>query len=334
MKKYIKLTFLGALMAVSFSGCLKDKGFDNGQYGVQVIEKKAVALPQAGTIKYAIFSSDASQIIAAPTFSAESINKPTSDIKVKFALKPDLVAADPDLTLLPAEEYSINLDGVIKAGQVVDTLELEIKKSSNLDPNKIYGLGLELVSADNGYQVAANLKEVLIKIAVKNKYDGIYKVTGAFKDLAAAGASFTARYPLTYFLVTTGPSSADVNMIINGEIVPGYLFNTPTGGSYYGRWGLQVIFNTTTDAVSEVRNYYGDPVNPANFVGDPSGGSGAPDYIASNSRQAVLDPTGINAFDESTKTIRIKYFMLQPSVVPSGPRATFDETWEFIEPRP
>lgn len=334
MKKYIKLTFLGALMAVSFSGCLKDKGFDNGQYGVDVIEKKGVALPQAGTISYAILSSDESQIIKAPTFTAESINKPTSDIKVKFALNPNLVAADPDLTLLPAEEYSINLDGVIKAGQIVDTLELEIKKSSNLDPNKIYGLGLELVSADNGYQVAANLKEVLIKIVVKNKYDGIYKVTGTFSDISSAGASFTSRYPLTYFLITTGPTSADVCMVINGEIVPGYLFKTPTGGSYYGRWGLQIFFDPATDAVSELRNYYGDPVNPANFIGDPSGGSGAPDYIASNSRQAALDPTGINAYDEATKTIRIKYFMLQPSTVPTGPRCFFDETWEYAESRP
>lgn len=332
MKKYLKLTFLGALMAVSFSGCLKDKGFDNGQYGVQVIEKKAVALPQAGTVSYALLASDEPQKIAAPTFSAESINKPTSDIKVKFALKPDLVAADPDLTLLPDNEYTINLDGVIKAGQVVDTLELVVNKTNNLDPTKIYGLGLELVSADNGYQVAANLKEVLIKIAIKNKYDGVYEVTGTFKDFA--NAAFTGRYPLTYFLVTTGPNSADVCMIINGEIVPGYLFNNAGSGSFFGRFGLQIFFDPATDAVAEVRNYYGDPVNASNGIGDPSGGTGAPDYAASNGRRAVLDPTGINAYNATEKKIRIKYFMLQPSVVPSGPRSSFDETWEYVEPRP
>ncbi|MBU3713451.1 MAG: DUF1735 domain-containing protein [Ferruginibacter sp.] len=333
MKKYLKLTFLTALIGISLTGCLKDKGFDNGDYGVQVIEKKAVALPQAGTLTFAIFSSDESQIINAPTFSAESINKPTTDINVKFKLKPELVDADPDLTLLPADEYSINLDGKIAAGQIVDTLQLEIKKSSNLDPNKIYALGLELVSADNGYQVAANLKEVLIKIVIKNKYDGVYKVTGTYQDVAPVGANYTARYPLYYFLVTTGPSSVDVYLLVNGEFVPAYLFNTPDGPSYYGRWGLQAFFDPATDAVSEIRNYYGDPANPSNFVGDPSGGTGAPDYISSNTRKAELDPTGINAYDAASKKIRVKYFMIQPSVVPSGPRGFFDETWEFLEPR-
>ncbi len=333
MKKFLKLTFLAGLMGFTLTGCLKDKGFDNGEYGVQVIEKKAVALPQAGTISFAIFSSNESQVINAPTFTAESINKPTTDINVKFKLKPELVDADPDLTLLPADEYSINLDGKIAAGQIVDTLQLEIKKSSNLDPNKVYALGLELVSADNGYQVAANLKEVLIKIVIKNKYDGIYKISGTYLDVSPAGADFTSRYPLYYFLVTTGPGSVDVYMFLNGEFVPAYAFTSSVGPQYYGRWGLQLFFNTATDAVSDIRNYYGDPANPANFVGDPSGGTGAPDYIASNTRKASLDPTGINAYDPATKTIKIKYFMLQPSVVPSGPRGFFDETWEFVESR-
>ncbi len=334
MKQFIKLTFIGAAMAVAFSGCLKDKGYEDGQYGVQVIEKKGVSLPQAiaGTASFALFSSDNPQILAAPVFALEAIGRQTTDVNVTFALKPDLVAADPTLTLLPATEYVLNLTAKIAAGQLVDTLEITIPKSSNLDPNLTYALGIELVSADNGFQVASNMKEVLIKLSVKNKYDGLYEATGTFVDVS--NAAFVSRYPLEYYLITTGPSTVNVCALINGEIVPGYLFSNAGVGTLYGRFGLQAFFDPTTDAIVEIRNYYGDPSNPANGVGDPSGGTGAPDYFSSNGRGAVLDPSGVNAYDAATKTVRIKYFMLQPSVVPTGPRSFFDETWTYIGPRP
>jgi hypothetical protein len=336
MKNILKLTLIGAVMMTAFSGCLKDKGFENGEYGMQVIERKAVSLPQAigGTVSFAILSSDQSQVIAAPVFALEALGRQSSDVNVEFALAPNLVAADPSLTLLPADQYQINLSGKIAAGQLLDTLEITIPRSANLDPNAVYGLGLELISADNGFQVASNMKQVLIKVTVKNKYDGLYEVTGSYRDVSPAGATFTGRYPLEYYLVTTGPASVNVCMEINGEIAPGYLFNAGGGGSYYGSFGSQVFFDPATDAISDMRNYYGDPNNPATGVGNPGAGSGAPNYAASNGRRVTLDPSGVNAYDEATKTVKVKYFMLQPSVVPGGPRAFFDETWVYIGPRP
>lgn len=336
MKHILKLTFIGTAMMVALSGCLKDDGYDSGQYGVQVIEKKGVSLPQAvaGSVSFALFSQDESQVLPAPVFALEAINRQTVDVNVQFALKPDLVAADPSLTLLPADQYSVDLNAKIAAGQLLDTLEITIPRSSNLDPNLIYGLGLELVSADNGFQVASNLKEVLIKITVKNKYDGLYEATGTYQDVSAVGANFSGRYPLEYYLVTTGPSSVNVCMDINGEIVPGYLFSNAGAGSYYGSFGLMVFFDGATDAITSIRNYYGDPSNPATGVGNPALGSGAPNYQSANFRSATLDPTGVNAYNAADKTVSIKYFMIQPTVVPGGPRAFFNETWTYVGPRP
>jgi hypothetical protein len=337
MKHIIKLTFAALVMSLSFSSCLKDDGYDNGEYGMQVIERKAVSLPQAvaGTVSFALFSQDEPQVLAAPVFALEAIGRQSTDVKVQFALKPDLVTADPDLTLLPASEYVVDLvNAKIAAGQLLDTLEITIPKSSNLDPNLIYGLGLELVSADNGFQVASNMKEVLIRITVKNKYDGLYEVTGSYRDVSAAGVNFTGRYPLEYYLITTGPNSVNVCMEINGEITPGYLFSNAGAGSFYGAFGLSAYFDPATDAITEVRNYYGDPANPASGVGNPGAGSGAPNYASSNNRRATLDPSGINAYDANTKVVKIKYFMIQSNVVPNGPRAFFDETWTYIGPRP
>lgn len=335
MKNIFKLTFIGAALMVAFTGCLKDKGYDRGDYGVNVNEIRAVSLPQAvaGSVSFALFSSNSPQVLAAPVFALEAINTQSTNVNVQFALKPDLVAADPTLTLLPADQYNVNLSATIAAGQALDTLEISIPQSSNLDPNLIYGLGLELVSADNGFQVASNMKEVLIKITVKNKYDGLYDVTGSYSDVSPAGANFSGRYPLEYYLVTTGPSSVNVCLDINGEITPGYLFSNAGAGSYYGSFGSQVTFDAN-DNISDMHNYFGDPANPATGVGNPGLGSGAPNYAAANGRRITLDPSGQNKFDNATRTVHVKYFMLQPSVVPNGPRAFFDETWVYTGPRP
>ncbi len=335
MKKFIKLTFIGAVMAVAFSGCLKDKGFDNGEYGVDVNERKALSFPQAisGSVLFSVFSSNDPVVISAPVIAIEAINAQSSDVNFTVGLKPDLVAADPSLTLLPASEYTLNLNGKVEAGKLLDTLQIVLPTSANLDPNLVYGLGLELLTADNGFQVAGNMKEVLVKITVKNKYDGVYEVTGTYSDVAI-GPNATGRYPFEYHLITKGPSSVDVGLDINGEIAPGYLFNNAGNGFFYGSFGIQAFFDAS-DNIVEIRNYYGDPANAATGVGNPALGTGAPDYAASNGRRATIDPSGINTWDNSTGTpvVRVKYFMLQPSVVPGGPRCYFDETWTYLRPR-
>jgi hypothetical protein len=180
-------------------------------------------------------------------------------------------------------------------------------------------------------------KQVLLIFNLKNKYDGVYSVDGTFLD--TTNATFTGRYPLEYQLATTGPNSCDVRMRINGEDVPGYLFSAAGAGSFFGNWGLSVFFDPVTNKVTEVRNYYGDPSKPTNGVGTPSAGSGAPLYIATNTRRAVLDPAGINAYDGTVAkpTVKIKYRMLQSNNAFAnsvGFRCKFSETWTYKGPRP
>jgi hypothetical protein len=51
---------------------------------------------------------------------------------------------------------------------------------------------------------------------------------------------------------------------------------------------------------------------------------------ASNGRYAQLDPTGVNTWDPVTKTLKVKYFMFQPSVIAVGPRVSFNETFTYV----
>ena len=87
--------------------------------------------------------------------------------------------------------------------------------------------------------------------------------------------------------------------------------------SGYGSFSPVLTFNPTTNAITGVYNRYGT----------------APSYVSSNGRSAALDPSGYNDYNPSTKTIRIKYFMIQPSVVPVGPRTFIDEEWKYVGPR-
>ncbi|MBL7970854.1 MAG: hypothetical protein JNL03_04965 [Prolixibacteraceae bacterium] len=54
---------------------------------------------------------------------------------------------------------------------------------------------------------------------------------------------------------------------------------------------------------------------------------------ASNTRSAVLDPTGVNKYDPATKSFKVSYYMVQPSVVATPPhyRARMVETYTFLE---
>jgi hypothetical protein len=211
-------------------------------------------------------------------------------------------------------------------------MSITLPNSSTLDPNLSYAVGYTIISASNNYIVASNARNIVLKFTIKNRYDGIYKATGSFRD--NVNAAFSGVYPKEYYLTTTGANSVTFGTLINGEIAPGYLFSNAGAGTYFGNFGLQVFFDNATNAIAEVRNYYGDPNNPTTGVGDPSLGNGAPLYQAAPParRSAILDATGVNAYDPVTRTIRIKYFMLQANVT-QVPRSEFEEVLVYDRAR-
>ena len=110
------------------------------------------------------------------------------------------------------------------------------------------------------------------------------------------------------------------------------LNTNPIQNTGYGSFGVMITFDPATNKVAKVRNYYGDPTQgPANALGNPAIGTGPPLYQASNTRYAILNPTGANAV-AGNKNISVKYLMFHPSAVPSGPRTTFTQTFEYIGP--
>ncbi len=337
MKKFLYLGF-SIVLAFILQSCLKDKGFERQTYGTQSTTSAAVGFAQGSGIADTSIVTGAVGPSTTPLISDNVIQVAlegtpplATATTVNITLNPGLLA-NTGLTPFPAGAVTVPASVVIPAGAQFVNVPITLVNSSLLSLTESYGIGLTISSAS--LPIVGTRKNVVAQYNIKNKYDGVYSVTGTFQDLSAAGVGFTGNYPYEVELVTTGPTSVDVKRSINGELTPGYLFFTATGGgSFYGSFGLTMTFDPATDVISDLHNYFGDPSKPMTGVGTPSTGTGAPLFQSANGRRATLDPTGINAYIEATKTVKIKYFLVQPSVVAVGPRATMNETWVYEHER-
>lgn len=245
--------------------------------------------------------------------SASAANQPLDvTLEIDQSLLDAYNADNPDATyeLLPTSLYQADPLTVH-----FDPGVANVSFDFSFDPSKLdkkYALPLKIVNAGNNVKVRTGLGSVLYTINAKNKYDGRYTVTGTMVD--AANAALTGLYPMTWDLVSNGSKQVVVNDV---EILgfPGHPILSSGNTSYYGSFGLIVDFDDNNNIVA-VHNYYGTP----------------PNYVAANGRSAELDPSGENKYDPATKTIKIKYWMNQPSVI-TPHRTSFDETWTFTGPR-
>jgi hypothetical protein len=237
---------------------------------------------------------------------------------------------------LPAASYTLSDDVsniTFQPGEVVKEVKITVNKAS-LSLSQQYALAFKITEVGSGAVISNSFKEAIYSIGIKNKYDGKYRVTGTFVDVT--NPLFVGTYPHEWDLVTAGPNTVLVVDNINFGF-PAYAFNSlgdPTApNTGYGSFGLVVSFDASDNL--SMYNYYGDPTRPATSFGNPAGGSGPPNYAASNTRRAVVDPSGINKYNAATKQVDVKYFLVQPSVIATPPhvRAMFNEQWKYIGPR-
>jgi hypothetical protein len=171
----------------------------------------------------------------------------------------------------------------------------------------VSGEGKKSLSADS---------TVIVQVLVKNKYDGVYTVTANNPMIEMVSAIIFGYYPFKYKLVTTGEHTCDVFEFDNDAPIHPILSNG--NRSYYGGFCPTLSFSPTGNGtIISANNYYG------------------PDY-GSNKRNCVLDPSGINKWEAATKTINIKYIMIQKAnTTLTSPwyRTFFDEKWTYSGPR-
>lgn len=181
---------------------------------------------------------------------------------------------------------------------------------TKMNLSRQYALGFTI--QDAGGATVGSQKAVIVNVGVKNKYDGVYVMTGTLQDLAVP--ALVAKSPTEVHLVTTGPNS--VYLHNSGTSIASFkdLFPIMNAGaeSAYGAFTPEFIFDQGTNDVTDVVNAYGQP--------------------APNTRSAAIDPTGVNHWDEATKTLTVKWLMYQPSVI-TGVRTYFDFVFTYKGPR-
>lgn len=204
-------------------------------------------------------------------------------------------------------DWTVNMAGK----ELTRKIRISLNKAL-LDLSKSYAFGLQITNSSVG-SPSAGTGTAIINVLIKNEYDGVYEVTGTMVDVTSA--DFTAKSPMEYHLVTTGAASvAGWDPDVYEDFITPILNAGANSG--WGAFSPVFTFNPATHEIVSVTNYYGQP---------------AP----SNSRSAEIDNTGENIYDPVTKTIKVKFKMFQPTVVPlPDPRVTFDWTMEYIGPRP
>lgn len=254
MKKYL-LTFAlgGLLLTTGLTSCLKDKGYDNGQFGVNGPASKAVSIPQATSSPIA-FSIDAvatPQSIDAPTVNLETPSVASEDVTVTLVVDQSLLPNG--VVPLPGTAFNMtSLTLTIPAGERTATAKINVPNASTLNPNNKYGIGFKIASVSPaGYAIASNMKSVVITLSIKNKYDGVYNLRGYHnRDVP----NYTIPYNVTVHMITTGPSSVVFYYPSPGPNALAHPING-NAGQYYGDFAPNITFDPATDLAIGVNEY-------------------------------------------------------------------------------
>ncbi len=152
-------------------------------------------------------------------------NAGSGNVHVKLAI--DTAVSSTGAKALRVANYSIgSLEFDIPANGS-KALQATINRTG-LSVDTVYALGFKIESVDGG-SIANGSQSIKVKFDLRNRWDGRYKVTGTFTDIASPTLTFTEQ---EVNLVTTGPAS--VIMIPKDLGIPGYLILSGTSLSYYG----------------------------------------------------------------------------------------------------
>jgi Domain of unknown function (DUF1735) len=271
MKRISSLSILAGALLVAAAGCLKDKSFDSGNYGIQVGEIKAVAFPGANKpVNQKLQISTSQQSIAdVLNITIESGIPAESDVDVNVAnttgstiagdIKAYNDANGTNIQIMPSALITFPETITIAAGQNFAKRNIIISNTTGLNPSLQYGFALTITGASSGYQVAGNTKKILVIFRVTNTYEGKYLLKTRF-----GGGPVT-----TFPLLVLGPGDIELiprgpNSVIMYSNLPGFVgFCHPhyAGSTIVCSAGFEIVYtiNPSTNAVTVFNDYPGSP---------------------------------------------------------------------------
>ena len=275
-----KLILIGAVVTLFFAtGCLKDKDYEDGNYGIQNTEVKGIAFNRT-TFAASLAAENTPQTDSSIFIVVNANFAPSADVSYTLISDSSLVRPfNPALVPLKPSEYTFNATGVIPAGKYNKAIAITLTNPSLLDPNIQYGVALKITSAGDGYKVASNSNVIVVTFSIKNKYDGRYSLSGVHNRSPNNFPYSGVRIDL----VTTGPASVAYYNVGRSEFSNVLSTGPGTIGSYGTAIGPNFTFNPATNNVVSISNQGGPAVGL--FLGPNPG-----------------------KWDPVTKTITVQYF--------------------------
>jgi hypothetical protein len=318
----IKPAILAVALAAAFTGCLKDKDYDNGVIQSvhsngstpNVVEIKLTAGDVSNFLVVSYDNSTTDTVINLIPVNLATHDAASQDLHVTLTAKQSLVndynAANGTDYGDPTALYTVEDGGVvtIPKGEHTGFLKIKFKPSNFLGADWAVGFQITAIQ-ESGYVISGNLSTGIVAIGIKNKYDGNYNLTmktvgwGAYA--IADGQTFT--WPSAVSMVTSGVSSVTILTQETGNAQNAF---DPDGGlASFGATAPQYIFDPATDKLTDVKNLAPDDGRGRAFHLNP----------------AVTD----NRFDPASRTIYAAYIMTQIG----RPDQEIYDTLTYIGPR-
>ena len=256
MKKIIFASLLLTGLSVSFTACLKDKGFNNNEYGINDPDTQppGVGFPFGSKARtdFGLDVSTSAQAVDGLVYvNLESGTATKSEVAVTLANNSAAMVAayntannltgTSQVLVLPSALYTVPLALTIPAGGRNVQTSISVSNTTSLDANRSYAIGLTISSVTGGYRIAENLKNLFIVFSVKNKYDGRYRLKGVHNRPGLSNP-----YDQTVNMETTGPNSVTMGWPANSAQ---YYSHPINGTSYYGSFTTNFIFNAATNVL-------------------------------------------------------------------------------------
>jgi hypothetical protein len=268
MKKFLTLSF-AAYVAISLASCLKDKDYDDKKVGLDLSEApKVVELAGDGLVASATgknlygtsvnFTNQVENIVLGVVRLAAAEPAP-QDVVVEIDTTGSQAIIDsisPSVTRMPLAIHSINTRITIPKGQREAPIVVKANPT-DLGLTATFGIGFRVKSISvPGYVVSGNFAYLLGTVAVKNAYDGKYRLNGY--SLRAGDATLTGFF--------NGASRNFVTISATGVDMGSLPWGSGTGGASPG--GI-AIGNQTFSV---------DPVTNGIIWGGVGGSSLVPGY--------------------------------------------------------
>ncbi|HNP53793.1 MAG TPA: DUF1735 domain-containing protein, partial [Ferruginibacter sp.] len=231
-----------------------------------------------------------------------------SDISVTLEIDPTIIdnynnTNGTSIEVLDPSLYNISsLTVVIPRGSKQIDLPIVIPSTATLDANSTYGIGVRIASADAGYVLSSNMRELLISIGLKNRWDGVYELKGYHNR-----NPYTFPYDVEMNMETYGPAD-DIFFWPDVDDYGHPIGVAPGSVNWYGPAIQPVVtFDPATDLVTGVRNVSTTSTTPITmFTGAGS---------------------GVSRYDATTKTIYV-YWNYN-----NNPLRAFFDTLTFLRAR-